>query len=160
MKAPPRKKLYHLSGEGQVNGDGSHRQAILKSCLPGMSVDLVREPNNPYDPNAIAAHVNGMCIGYIAREDAEALVGHMELGRVFKAQINELRGGMRDFPNFGCVLCVVDEALPFLSPKPLEPTQVFYRGLGYSQSGNSSGPRNSQGLIGRFLTGLMSAIKR
>lgn len=161
MKAPPRKKLYHLAGEGQVNVDGSSRQEILRSCSPGMSVELVRERENPHDPNAIAASVGGRYIGYVARDDAVTLSQHFDGGRKFKAQIHELRGGLPDFPHLGCIVCIVDETLPFLSPRPMDPEQVLYDCVSPRlEPARSEKPAARPSGVGGFLRGLMKAMTK
>ena len=32
--------------------------------------ELVPEPDNEHDPNAICVHINGRCVGYLSRRDA------------------------------------------------------------------------------------------
>lgn len=43
-------------------------------------VDLVREPDNPYDENAIAIHFEGKKIGYVPREDNLVLSNIIDAG--------------------------------------------------------------------------------
>lgn len=50
---------------------------------PGMLVQLVREPDNPADPNAIAVRdTTGRRIGYLPREIAEQYAGLIDHGLV------------------------------------------------------------------------------
>ena len=37
----------------------------------GDELELVKEPNNPFDPNAIAVFLKGKCVGYISRDETE-----------------------------------------------------------------------------------------
>jgi hypothetical protein len=64
-----------------VNAAGeSHYQDALEAvaggrttfgvCIPLITVELVREPANPYDPNAVRVEADGRQLGYVAREDA------------------------------------------------------------------------------------------
>jgi hypothetical protein len=44
------------------------RQARVRALAPGTPVALVREPNNPYDPRAVAVHtLAGASLGYVPR---------------------------------------------------------------------------------------------
>jgi hypothetical protein len=38
--------------------------------IPLITAELVREPTNPYDPNAVRVEANGRQLGYVAKEDA------------------------------------------------------------------------------------------
>ena len=151
MDGKPRKKLYKLTGEGQVNSDGSHRQTILRSCVPGMTIALVREAANPFDSSAIAVHIaqTDQHIGYISRTDAATLAPYLDAGWNFKAQIYELTGGMPEFPSFGCVVCVVSEESPLLEFKSVRAEQVLYANS--KQSTGASHP--STPILGTWLSG-------
>lgn len=43
-----------VAGTGFINKDGDPAAFIRRHCKDGMKADLVREPANPYDSNAIA----------------------------------------------------------------------------------------------------------
>jgi hypothetical protein len=72
-----------LKGGGhdlEVVGE-SHYQDALWRLVGGRSTEwiripmqavLVAESDNPYDPNAISVRIDGMKVGYLSREDAEA----------------------------------------------------------------------------------------
>ena len=65
---------------------------------------LVREPGNRYDPNAVAVHIDGQCIGHLAREDAAELAPRLDAllrGRVLVTFDALLCGGDRERPNIG-----------------------------------------------------------
>ena len=65
----------------------NNRQAVLARLSPGETIQLRREPNNPYDPNAIRVGVlNGQQIGYLNRAMAA------ELAPFFKAHKEPVRG--------------------------------------------------------------------
>ena len=64
-----------------VNAAGeSHYQDALEAvaggrtafgvCIPLITAELVREPANPYDPNAVRVEADGRLLGYVAKEDA------------------------------------------------------------------------------------------
>lgn len=40
-----------------------------------LSANLVREPDNPYDPEAIAVYIGQIHVGYIPREATDSLIG-------------------------------------------------------------------------------------
>jgi hypothetical protein len=44
--------------------------------LRAVCVELIREPANQYDRKAIAAHVDGQLVGYLADEKADE--GHVQ----------------------------------------------------------------------------------
>ena len=59
-------------GESFDNDDGTPRQRIIRQCKSGDPIALRREPDNPYDPNAIAVTTAaGEQIGYLSRHNAE-----------------------------------------------------------------------------------------
>lgn len=75
-----------------VVGESNYQPAIRKACgwEPGTDThfecfaELVPEPTNRYDPNAVRVDIDGACVGYLSRVDAvelgsaikEALSGH------------------------------------------------------------------------------------
>lgn len=124
----PRKQIYDITGEDRLNDDGSHRQQILQACLPGEPVELVRQPANPHDSNAIYVCLagTGQGIGFVSRQENEALAAALDAGAIAKARIHELRGGLPDFPNFGCKVCIVAADKPFRNYIGLRPEQAFY----------------------------------
>jgi hypothetical protein len=68
----------------EVVGESHYQPAIRKACDwkgPGEDTlfecmaELVPEPTNPYDPNAIMIKIDGRQVGYLSRRDAAEL-GH------------------------------------------------------------------------------------
>ena len=45
--------VAYVLGVTSANADGSNRQDIIRNCKKGDELILLREPNNPYDINAI-----------------------------------------------------------------------------------------------------------
>jgi hypothetical protein len=71
-------------------------------CFPA-AVELIREPANPYDPNAIRAEVRGLRIGYLRRHLAEQIAPPLDRARVPSfAVCGLIRGGSTTAPNLGC----------------------------------------------------------
>jgi hypothetical protein len=72
-KKPPAPKRTNgmVSGVSYANDDGTDRQTMIrKLCREGTALRLMREPNNPRDPNAVAIYVGRSQIGYVPSEDA------------------------------------------------------------------------------------------
>ncbi|HEY3244520.1 MAG TPA: HIRAN domain-containing protein [Phycisphaerae bacterium] len=60
-----------VAGESHDNDDGTSRQAIIRNCALGEELKFEREPQNPYDKNAVRVlRQTGEQIGYLFREDA------------------------------------------------------------------------------------------
>jgi len=90
-----------VHGESFDNDDGTSRQAILSRCVAGDPVELVPEPSNPFDPNAVAVIVPGKgMIGYLPRDDDR----RHELTRPKIVSIASITGGVEGKPTRGAVL--------------------------------------------------------
>jgi hypothetical protein len=125
----PRRKVWDLSGEAQINDDGTPRQRVLAVLYPGEALTLQRQPDNPYDPNAIAVMAGRHVIGFIPRADAAQIAPLLDAGELYRAQLHELTGGMPDYPNFGAKVCIVWRDLKMLDPQPLKPEQTRHQSL-------------------------------
>jgi HIRAN domain len=76
-----------------------HRAEALATgaAAPGRPLTLMREPDNPHDPNAIAVHAGGQAIGFVPRELAEAIAPELDAGRAWSAVVlREQRASPRD----------------------------------------------------------------
>lgn len=94
-----------LAGESFANADGSSRQAEIARCIVGERVSLVREPDNPYDPNAIlACSARGIGLGYVSRDKAMWMAEILDRDAHLQAVI--FRAGHDDRGNWGVVLSV------------------------------------------------------
>ncbi len=102
-----REHTFHskVRGVAQKNQDGSERQKYIHSyCKPGMDLVLKREPNNPYDRNAISVWIvvkmffvpKTVQIGYLGAEVVKELAPVMDNGGEVKAKITEITGGTKD----------------------------------------------------------------
>lgn len=58
---------------------------ILTDLAEGTPVDLVREPDNRHDPNAIAVRVNGVMCGHVTKHHAATLAPDMDAGKIVTA---------------------------------------------------------------------------
>lgn len=67
----------HVVGASHPNADGGNRRFEILLCAPGDPVELVPEPKNPADPNAIAVFSSrSVQIGYLTAGRA-AWIGGM-----------------------------------------------------------------------------------
>ena len=98
----------YIKGVTYKNPEGSSRQTILRSCKKGDIVTLIRDPNNPYDGNAVKVCVTSeeksgflsrilggkavtKQLGYLSRNLASKLAPLMDKGIPFYAEIREFR---------------------------------------------------------------------
>ena len=80
-----------VTGPTKKNPDGTKRENIIKKCESGEEVMLVREPDNPYDKNAIAVlRESGEQIGYISRKYNERLAKHLDNGEPYYAFVEKI----------------------------------------------------------------------
>lgn len=79
----PTERLY----EKYVEGD-----RVYKYHFTEMDAELVPEPDNPHDPNAIRVDVNGKTVGHIAKDNTQRIREVINSGAVVKANVH---GGPR-----------------------------------------------------------------
>lgn len=76
------------------NADGSNRRSEAMMTLPGEPVELIPEPKNKHDNNAIAVmSPRGVQLGYINAERAPYIGGRMARGEDAEAIFQGLDGG-------------------------------------------------------------------
>lgn len=81
-------------GVSHKNTDGTRRQKLVSQCEAGEMLKLVREPDNPHDPNAIAVYSASGQLGYLSAEVAEELAEQMDAGAELGAEVQEVTGGV------------------------------------------------------------------
>lgn len=59
----------------------------------GDALELVREPQNAYDPRAVRVEWHGIKLGYVPRRDNEAVARLMDRGTRLEARISRLSPG-------------------------------------------------------------------
>ena len=60
-----------VAGVTYENDDGSSRQGIIAKCVEGEELELIREPDNVYDPLATkVCRINGEQLGYVESDFA------------------------------------------------------------------------------------------
>lgn len=83
----------------------SYRQDAVSRCRAGETIQLVRNPSNTHDPNAIEVHA-GEQIGFIPRDEFKNLVLYLDSygNDSVKAIIDKLIGGTDDKPTVGVII--------------------------------------------------------
>ena len=80
-------KLAGVSFEG--------RQDTIAGLQLGMQLDLVRQPDNPVDANAIAVHYGALQIGFINKNIAKHIAPLIDGGARYRARVESLTGALR-----------------------------------------------------------------
>jgi hypothetical protein len=76
------------------NADGSNRRSEAMMTLPGESVEMVPEPKNKHDSNAIAViSPRGIQLGYVNAERAPYIGSRMSRGEDVEAIFQGMDGG-------------------------------------------------------------------
>jgi hypothetical protein len=60
---------------------------VLRDLKPGARLELVREPENPYDANAVRVEWRGVKLGYVPRRDNAAVARQMDRGAALEARL-------------------------------------------------------------------------
>ena len=69
-----------------------HAAALVwRELRVGDALELAREPDNPYDPNAVAVSWRGQKLGYVPRRANAALAWGLDRGEELRARISRLR---------------------------------------------------------------------
>jgi hypothetical protein len=66
-------------------------QAAWPELRVGAPLALAREPDNPYDANAVRVEWQGRKLGYVPRRDNAAVARHLDRGTALEARIAALR---------------------------------------------------------------------
>lgn len=65
--------------------------AVFPELRIGDRLDLVREPDNSHDPNAVRVDWRGRSLGYVPRRENSAIAWAMDRGEPLSARISVLR---------------------------------------------------------------------
>lgn len=79
-------------------------QSILPQLHEGMPVQFIREPNNPFDRNAIGIWCNGKKIGHLSADEATSIAPQMDRGVPYDGEISQITGGKGK--TYGCEISV------------------------------------------------------
>jgi single-stranded-DNA-specific exonuclease len=76
------------------------RQDMVAGLVPGLELELRRQPDNVHDGNAIAVHYGALQIGFLRKQIAKHLAPLIDGGARYRAHIEHVTGG-RDGKNYG-----------------------------------------------------------
>lgn len=98
-KRSDEQRHFYFHAHGTTYGD---RQAVIRRCVRGEQLQLVREPENPYDRNAIRiCRLNGEDLGYVPRDNTAELALKMDAGQQIRAEVDWLNSPTEEFQRFG-----------------------------------------------------------
>ena len=66
-------------------------EALWREMRVGDRLALIREPANPYDPNAIRVDWRDVKLGYVPRRDNRQVARQIDLGAALEARVSRLR---------------------------------------------------------------------
>jgi len=69
------------------------RQDLIAGLQPGAELELVRQPENAYDPNAVAVHFGRLQLGFVKKEIAARIAPNIDAGERYRAEVREVTGG-------------------------------------------------------------------
>lgn len=75
------------------NFRGIDEKVAFKNLEEGVFLDLVREPTNAFDQNAIMVMQDGLHLGYVAKEVAIDLAEEMDAGTSFNCVVEATQMG-------------------------------------------------------------------
>lgn len=128
--------VAYVLGVTSANADGSNRQDIIRNCKKGDELILLREPNNPYDINAIkvcAFRKPGLLrrwlrrkpvltqLGYLSKYVASRVVLLMDEGVPVQAVVNGIEQSEKvETGQSGTVIETVYECLVEISAEDVK----------------------------------------
>ena len=79
--------------ESPVAGFQFHQgETAWPSLFVGAPLELVREPSNPHDADAVAVYFKTNKLGYVPRAENRAVAQMLDRGETLEASISELAG--------------------------------------------------------------------
>ena len=69
------------------------RQDVVAALRPGEAVELRRQPDNAYDPNAIGVWFGALQLGFLKREIAARVAPNFDAGERYAAEVTAVTGG-------------------------------------------------------------------
>ncbi len=94
-----------------------YRQEDIARCHEGQSVELIADPDNEHDSNAIEVWAGNRHIGFIPRDTAETWAECMAAGDTFEASILEINPPERGKDFIGVLIEIL------VTPGPGRPGQ-------------------------------------
>ncbi len=91
VRAAPKPRTIQIQ-ESPLAGFQYHGgKRVWEEMRNGDPLDLVREPNNPYDRQAVALYWNNVKLGYVPRGENTAVAQMLDRGERLKARIVRLQ---------------------------------------------------------------------
>jgi single-stranded-DNA-specific exonuclease len=69
------------------------RQDLIAGLQPGQALELVRQPENAFDPNAVAVHFGRLQLGFVRKPIAARIAPNIDAGERYRAEIKHITGG-------------------------------------------------------------------
>ncbi|HEY0615833.1 MAG TPA: DEAD/DEAH box helicase [Candidatus Elarobacter sp.] len=69
------------------------RQDVVAGLQPGAPLELRRQPDNAYDPNAIGVWFGALQLGFLKREIAQRVAPNIDGGERYTAEVTAVTGG-------------------------------------------------------------------
>ncbi len=83
------------------------RQGVARGLTAGQRLLVVREPDNPHDPFAVAVHTeDGRAVGYLKRLVAAAIAPQIDRGAGYEATVQNVSGGQDETRPLGVNILV------------------------------------------------------
>jgi single-stranded-DNA-specific exonuclease len=129
------------------------RQAIVGGLREGDVLELIREPENPYDPCAIAVRFGALGLGYLRRDIAQHLAPEIDAGRRYTVKIASLTGGGARSLGVNIVLRRVDRERELHAQVSLMPGALSFTDLQRALIGDRVLREGQRAVIERVLSG-------
>jgi single-stranded-DNA-specific exonuclease len=69
------------------------RQDLIAGLQPGAELDLVRQPENAFDANAVAVHFGRLQLGFVRKPIAARIAPNIDAGERYRAEVRHITGG-------------------------------------------------------------------
>jgi single-stranded-DNA-specific exonuclease len=69
------------------------RQDSIAGMQPGDALELVRQPENAFDANAVAVHLGQLQIGFLKKAIAARIAPNIDAGERYRAEVKHITGG-------------------------------------------------------------------
>ncbi len=97
----------------------SEMQANIALCKPGDKLTMIREPDNPFDPNAIKVYKDKMPLGYINRDLASQLAPRIDNGNKYMCIIQAVTGGGKKLHGVNIMIDTIEPPEPVATIKTI-----------------------------------------
>ncbi len=69
------------------------RQDLIAGLQPGQELELVRQPENQFDANAVAVHFGRLQLGFVRKPIAARIAPNIDAGERYRAEVRHITGG-------------------------------------------------------------------